>query len=122
MKPSMSKSFTEIIKEIWNEKKRYFEDYKRYAEIIKDKAKELLGDAKVIVFGSVVRDDYTPASDIDILIISDNLPDDQEKRAELRTQIKSSVGRPNPFQIHLITPEEFEKTYKSFIKEDFEEI
>jgi predicted nucleotidyltransferase len=41
---------------------------------IKNKAIKILGkDVKVLVFGSIVKGNWTPNSDIDVLIISKNL-------------------------------------------------
>jgi hypothetical protein len=50
------------------------------------------------------------------------LPEDEEKRNEIRTLLKSRIDPFSPFQIHLATPEEFQQWYKRFIKEDFEKI
>ena len=88
-------------------------------EKLRKQQKEYCRDVKVIIFGSIIRNEYTPDSDIDILIISKNLPEDIEKRAEIRTGIKSTLDSFSPFQIHLATPEKFENWYKNFIKEDY---
>lgn len=119
----MSKSFVEILKEIAEEKRKYFENYLDYAKKIKEKAKELLGeDVKVLVFGSVVRGDWWLDSDIDVLIISDKLSPNWIDNREIRTEIKKSIGSFHPFQIHLATTEEYEEWFKKFIKEDYKEI
>lgn len=116
------KTHFEILQEIWQENKKYFQNYKLYCQKIKKEAEKLLGVVKVLVFGSIVRGEFTPKSDIDILIISENLPEGQEKRGKIRTKIKSNVGPFSPFQIHLATPEEYQGWYQKFIKGDFEEI
>ena len=54
------------------EGKRALETMSNYVEIarrIKELASELVGNARVYVFGSVVKGRYTAASDIDILIL-----------------------------------------------------
>ncbi|WP_292000332.1 nucleotidyltransferase domain-containing protein [Caldivirga sp.] len=54
------------------EGKRALEAMSNYVEIarrIKELASELVGNARVYVFGSVVKGRYTAASDIDILIL-----------------------------------------------------
>lgn len=118
----MNKSFIQILKEIWKEKKEYFDNYKFYCQKIKKKAKNILGTVKVLVFGSIVKGEFNQKSDIDVLIISENLPEDQEERDKIRTEIKSIISPFSPFQIHLTTPEKYQNWYKKFIKENFEEI
>ena len=115
-------NLVEILLETQKRKREYFKNYEFYSRKIKEIAERILRDVKVIVFGSIVRNEYTPDSDIDILIISKNLPEDIEKRAEIRTSIKSTLDSFSPFQIHLATPEEFENWYKNFIKENYIEI
>lgn len=113
------KTLIKIINEIWKEKKQYFNNIDFYAQKIKRMAQEILGEeTKVFLFGSILKKTWTVGSDIDILIISDNLPDNFDKRNEIRTKIKSKISPFSPFQIHLVTNEEFEKWYKNFVKKD----
>jgi len=79
-------------------------------------------DVKVLLFGSIVRGDWGPNSDIDVLIISHKLLPDWEENSWIRTKIKSAISFYSPFQIHLARPEEYENWYKSFIKNDYWEI
>ncbi len=116
------KSLFQIKKEIWEEKEKYFKNYKFYCQILRERAEKIMGESRIIVFGSVVRGDFTPDSDIDVLIISDNLPESYEERLKIKAKLKSSMARLNPFQLHLATQKEFEEHYKPFIKEDYEEI
>ncbi len=117
------KSLSLIYKKFWEERKEYFENYLEWAKRIKETTRELIGeDVKVIVFGSVVRKDWTPVSDIDVLIISDNLSKNWEENRWLRTEIKKRISPFSPFQIHLATTEEFKNWWKNFIKEDYVEV
>lgn len=119
----MSKTHIEILKEIGEERRIFFENFKDYSVKIKNKARELLGDVRVIVFGSTVKGSYNILnSDIDILIISNNLPEKEEERRKIKVEIKSVLPIFNPFQIHLATEKEYEEWYKNFIKDDFIEI
>ncbi len=119
----MTKTFAQILKEVWEEKKEYFQNYRFYSQKIKKEAKQLLGGAvRVLVFGSVVEGKFTPQSDIDILIISDNLPQNLEERNQIRTRIKSAIDPFSPFQIHLVSQKEYQEWYQRFIKENIEEI
>ncbi|MGC8805799.1 MAG: nucleotidyltransferase domain-containing protein [Candidatus Ratteibacteria bacterium] len=58
----------------------------------------------MIVFGSVVRGSWHPLnSDIDILLISENMPETWEKRRIIRNKITSFLPSLHPFQLHLVT-------------------
>jgi predicted nucleotidyltransferase len=119
----MANTLVDILIERQKRKEKYFKRWKFYLKKIKREAKKILGKkTKVFIFGSFVRGDFGPQSDIDVLIISENLPDDFDERAKIRTKIKSKVGTFSPFQLHLTNPEEFEDWYKKFIKRDFLEI
>jgi predicted nucleotidyltransferase len=99
--------------EIARERKKYFENPAYYARLIKD----LLGfkNLEVLLFGSVVEGQCTMASDIDLLIISDEIPQGLDERAKLLNRINDALGPLHPFEVHLITTKEFE-WYKRFIK------
>ncbi|MGC8976595.1 MAG: nucleotidyltransferase domain-containing protein [Candidatus Ratteibacteria bacterium] len=115
----MNKTHIQILKDIKEEREKFFENYKDYVLIIKRKAEKILKDVKIIVFGSIVKGNWHPLlSDIDILIISDEIPDDLEKRRIIKHKIKSILPPFNPFQIHLATRKEYENYYKKFIKEN----
>ncbi len=116
-------SLVTINKKIWEEKKKYFENIDFYSRKIKRIAKKFLGDdVKVILFGSIVKGNWGPNSDIDVLIVSDKLSSNWIKNRWLRTKIKSSIDPFSPFQIHLARREDYENWYKKFIKEDYKEI
>jgi len=116
----MNKSHIQILKEIKEEREKFFEDYMDYALKIKKEAEKILKDVEVIVFGSIVRGNWHPLnSDIDILIISEDLPDDWDKRRVIKNKIKSVLPSSSPFQIHMATKKEYENFYQKSIKEDF---
>jgi len=104
------KAWCKIVKE----ERKYFENYRDYVKKIKDIAKDEVGDVTVIVFGSVVEGKATPRSDIDVLVISENMPSG-ERRAILRGKILKEIGLFSPFEIHLANRKEFE-WYKRFLK------
>ena len=105
----------DAVREIALEEKKYFENYMHYARLIKKIAEEILGKADVYVFGSVVEGRHTPASDIDILIVSENTPKSQWERGKIRARIMKAIDVFAPFEIHIVTPKEFE-WYKRFIR------
>jgi predicted nucleotidyltransferase len=113
-------TLTDILIEQWREKERYFRNYRRYAAEIKKAARERLGkNVRVLVFGSILRDEVP--RDIDILIISSKLKDTAAK-SRLRAAIWQKIGVMNPCEIHLVTDKEYDEWYKNLIKEDYVEI
>ncbi len=116
----MNKSHIQILKEIKEEREKFFENYLDYALKIKNQAEKILKEAKVIVFGSIVKGDWHALnSDIDILVVSESIPEEWEKLRLIKHEIKSVLPPFHPFQIHLATTKEYENFYKKFIKEDF---
>ena len=113
----MKKTLVNVLIETQKRKKQYFKSWQSYCKKIKKVAEEKLGKIEVLVFGSVVKNRWRPGSDIDVLIISKILPRDFERRAQIRTEIKSQIGLFSPFEIHLVTPEEYENWYSHFIRE-----
>ena len=115
----MSKiTLTDLLIEKAKKEEKYFKNYLDYARIIKNVAEKLLGEVKVYLFGSILRKKELPR-DIDILIISPKL-DSSEKKSKTREKILKKIGFGAPFEIHLITPEEYQNWYKFFIKEKVE--
>ncbi len=101
--------------------KKYFQNYKFYVKEIKKMLKENFKDVKVYVFGSVVRDDYRPDSDIDILIVSNEIPESLFEQAKIKVMIKK-MFEDAPFEIHITNFVQYESWYKRFIKENYIEI
>jgi len=101
--------------------KRYFKDYLFWAKELKKEAQKNLKDVKVFLFGSIVRSEAEPGSDIDILIVSPDLKD-SEQRSKIRTKIFKKTGLGSPFEIHLITPKDYQDWYGHFIKKEKIEI
>ena len=89
-------------------------NYQKYIPNIVSAVREILGDVKVYLFGSVVEGKAVGGSDIDIMIVANvrgNL-----KKAEIIAKIEEIAGLPldNPFEFHLLTEDEFEKWRKIF--------
>lgn len=120
---SNSITLTDIYIDIAKRNKLYFDNYLGYVKNIKGNFEKLLGEVRVYVFGSVISGNYSIfSSDIDILIISDKAPNKISEKSLLIIKALKEIGFPNPFQIHLITPNEYENWYKNFIKENYREI
>ncbi|MEM3108657.1 MAG: nucleotidyltransferase domain-containing protein [Candidatus Bathyarchaeia archaeon] len=94
------------------ERAKLLKDWRSWADRIAVSAREVLaGSLKgVYVFGSVVRGEAVAASDVDLLVVAEALPDNQRGRSELKYEILRGAGLPdvNPFQIHLVDEREAE--------------
>jgi len=51
----MKKTLVDLLLETQKAKKKYFENYKFYCQKIKNIAKERLKEARVLVFGSIIK-------------------------------------------------------------------
>lgn len=111
------KQFTQLLICRQKEKEKYFQNYLTYACKIKKEAKRLLGEVKVFVFGSILKKDEVP-QDIDVLIVSPKLEKDQ--KSQIRVKIWEKIGFSSPFELHLITPEEYKSWYQFFLKKKVE--
>jgi len=96
------------------EEEKYFRNYLLYAKKAAIVAKESLPDVKLYLFGSILRKEATPASDIDLLVFSKKMPPRLSKRNRIKVKILKEVGFFSPFELHLVDKEEFE-FYKKFI-------
>ncbi|MDK2876592.1 MAG: uncharacterized protein PWQ22_1002 [Archaeoglobaceae archaeon] len=105
----------DAVREVAEEERKYFENYNYYARLIKRKAEKMMGKVEVYVFGSVVEGRHTVASDIDIIVVSENTPKSQWERAKIKGDIMREIDVFAPFEIHLVTPKEFE-WYRRFVK------
>ena len=110
------KSYLEILSEIKKENQKYFKNYLKYAKIIKRIVRKELGEVRVFVFGSVIKGQETPASDIDILVVSKNMPEKMNERSKIKAKIWKRIGIFSPFEIHLVDEKEF-RWYEKFIDE-----
>lgn len=111
----------EIQRRVIDREKRYFENTPCYIEIIKGAIKEELGnDVEFFLFGSVVRGDFIIGkSDIDVLVVSENVPKTVSGQTEIRVKALKEIGDvAAPFEIHFADRDTFEGWYKRFIKSD----
>jgi len=109
--------YFDLLKKRAQERKHYLDNLDKYLKIVKEFFEEKLGEIEIYLFGSILRDDFGPNSDIDILVISKNTPAFSYERSKLIAELKRKIGFVNPFEIHIITPDEYEEWYSKFIKE-----
>jgi predicted nucleotidyltransferase len=87
------------------------EGWKVWARKVANAAKTIMPDARVYVFGSVIRGGATGGSDVDMLIVSQNVPRKVLERSRIKVKIEDMAGLPiyHPFEIHLATEDESEQ-------------
>ena len=86
-------------------------DWKVWAKKVANAAKTIMPDARVYVFGSVISGEATGGSDIDMLIVSQNIPGKALEQSGIKVKIEDMAGLPiyHPFEIHLATRDESEQ-------------
>jgi len=103
----------EFLKDVYEERRKYFEKLDEYLEEIKRIVKSAVPDAKIFLFGSVVKGEYSVGlSDIDIAIISKEF-ENREKKLEVFGMLTEKF-MDSPFEFHLLTPKQWE-FYSKFI-------
>ena len=113
------KTFIDLLIEDAEERKRYLRDIYKYAEKVKEIVKQRDPNARMMLFGSAVKGELRPDSDIDLLIITD-IAEKLDERIKLRMEIVKILGEGSPFEIHIITKEEYENWYGKFIDRSLE--
>jgi len=93
----------------------YFENIGRVVEVIRAVLDERFERYEVYLFGSVAEGDYTMASDIDILVVSDDTPRRVSERSEILARIYGALGLDVPVEVHLVDRGGFE-WYKRFMR------
>jgi|FaiFalFF_MnMetaG_3_1042247.scaffolds.fasta_scaffold05608_3 predicted nucleotidyltransferase len=83
-------------------------EWRRWAPSLARAVKEVLPTAEVYVIGSAVRAEASGGSDVDILIVSPDLPEGALQRAMIKVKIEEVAGLPyyHPFEMHLVTHNE----------------
>jgi len=89
---------------------KILESWKDIVKALANSAKEVLGDAEVVPFGSIVEGKATATSDLDILIVTKDMPKSAMAIAQIKSKIEEATGLPplHPIQIHLTTWQEAE--------------
>ncbi len=94
--------------------------WRTWGERIAEVARRLLGEGtRVFVFGSAVKGEALPGSDLDVLIVSERVPEDVEGRVDIIRELEGELGLPerHPIEFHLATPEEYEEVWKALLDE-----
>lgn len=101
------------------ERLKYFENFREIGKEIKEIVNRHV-KAKVFIFGSVVRNEYSVGlSDIDVAIVSNEFKD-REKKLKVY-DILFSKYFDSPFEFHFLTEKQWE-FFLRFVGNDFIEI
>lgn len=101
----------DLLVESAKERAKWLANWRSAGAQIKKIAKKYYPDCKIIVFGSVVKNEYSVNSDIDVLIIRrEHGGNDEKIRAEVLGILPEA-----PVELHFATQEQFNRWYKRFI-------
>jgi len=92
----------------------YVERAWEYLARVRDACRRLDPGCRVVVFGSFVKGCMRSDSDIDVLVITE-LARDPLSRGRVFREVVSEVGLDNPFELHVVTEEEYREMYARFI-------
>lgn len=110
--------YFDVLVERRAQKEETIENLKKYLSVIKEFLQKKYNFFKIIIFGSYVKKQMSPNSDIDVLIVIPKI-DDVEQRHHLNYEIRKLICF-NPFiEIHIATEEEFNSWWSKFIKNDY---
>jgi len=113
----MSK-LVDLLWEVRKEQEKYFKNYKQWAKKIKTICQKRLGDVRVLIFGSVLRKNEVPR-DIDILVVSPMVKHlSPQEKSKLKAEIFKEIGYFAPFEIHIVSDNDYQRWYKNFIKDE----
>ena len=108
--------YFDLVKKNYERRRHYWENRHHYFRIIGEFFHQHLSPVEVYLFGSALTDRFSlPHSDIDILAISPKAPTSSREKAELLAELDQHLGWPNPFEIHIITPELYRSWYQRLI-------
>ncbi|MCD6084827.1 MAG: nucleotidyltransferase domain-containing protein [Desulfurococcales archaeon] len=91
---------------------KYLKNFMSIAKEVKEMVRKIDPEAEVYVFGSVVSGGWTGASDIDILIVTENI----SRKYDIMVEVYKNTEA--PVELHIVTPQQFEKWYRRFISEE----
>ncbi len=93
---------------VFKERAKILREWRKWSQRIAIAAREVLGEVEVYVIGSIAEGKAIAASDLDILVVSQKIPDNPREQSRLKTLIEEKAGLPfnHPVEIHLAKPSE----------------
>jgi predicted nucleotidyltransferase len=88
-------------------RRHYIENAWYYLDRVRKACVEIDPECRVIVFGSFIKGGMRVDSDVDVLVITKQA-EKAESRGRIFRLITKEIGYCIPFEIHIVTPLEFE--------------
>ena len=98
--------------EILERNREFFDKAFEVAKRIAKKAKEIFDDCEVYIVGSFARGEHKLSSDLDILIVSKEIP--KKIKFEWYSKIVKALTNDHRVNIHLINKEKFDEVEKMY--------
>ena len=92
--------------------REFFEKAERIASDIKSKAREIFRDCEVYIVGSFARKEHNLSSDLDILIVSDEIPEKLD--LEFYCKLVKNLSTDERVNIHPINRRKFKEIEKIY--------
>jgi len=94
--------------DILMERSKMVENWRSYLAKIVEAVNEILPNPRVYVFGSAVKGCAVGGSDVDVLIVSNGIPNGNIERAKVKVRIEELSKLPpyHPFELHLADEKE----------------
>ncbi len=119
---SSTKRYIEVLKRSAEVVEAYRRSLSRHLVAIRDLARERFGPGvRVYLFGSTLRGDHGPLSDIDVAVVLDREPTESE-RAAFRAELRERLGLFHPFEVHVVSEESWRGWYLRFVKGECREV
>ncbi len=101
--------------ELGGEALEHLSGWREVALRVKEAVSEMDPGARVYAFGSAPAGRFTAASDVDVLVVSDELASGD--RARIKAEVIRRVGISVPLEVHLATEGEFASWYSRFVSD-----
>ena len=112
-------SLIDIQIEIVRKFKEMRREYLKYAKMIKEVAEQHFSNlVAVYVLGSVVKGEEHAMSDVDVAVVLEK-PAREEERVAFYRKVREKIGKLHPFEIHVLSIDEWENWYRKFVKDEF---
>ncbi len=106
----MSREYSDILLEVMRERANLLRNWKRLVKEAVEAVKEIYPEARIYITGSIAKDEWIAASDIDLIVVLTHEPSMREA-AQIIEHIWEKLKLPliHPLEIHVVGPQGLEK-------------